>query len=111
MGSFSRVSSPSDPRQQRSTAVPSVAGANSTPSDKTSILGAVILTLAVDVTAPLVLPASQPTALVTHTSEARICFNGKVSTTQVQASDAGQAKKLVQAQFPTATVLSVKRID
>ena len=49
--------------------------------------------------------------MVTHTYEARIRFNGKVSTTQVQASDAGQAKKLVQAQFPTATVLSVKKVD
>jgi nitrogen fixation protein FixH len=48
---------------------------------------------------------------VNHTYEARIRFNGKVSTTQVQASDAGQAKKLVQQQFPGATVLSVKKVD
>lgn len=48
---------------------------------------------------------------VTHTYEARIRLNGKVSTTQVQASDAGHAKKLVQQQFPAATVLSVKKID
>jgi hypothetical protein len=35
-----------------------------------------------------------------------------VSTTQVQASDAGHAKKLVQAQFgPSVTVLGVKRVD
>ncbi len=47
----------------------------------------------------------------THTYEARIRLNGKVSTTQVQASDAGQAKKLVQSQFPAATVLSVKKVD
>lgn len=47
----------------------------------------------------------------THTYEARIRFNGKVSTTQIQASDAGQAKKLVQQQFPNATVLSVKKLD
>lgn len=44
-----------------------------------------------------------PTAFVNHTYETRIRLNGKVSTTRVQASDAGQAKKLVQAQFPTAT--------
>jgi hypothetical protein len=50
-------------------------------------------------------------ALVTHTYEARIRLHGKVSTTQVQASDAGHAKKLVQSQFPTATVLSVKKVD
>ncbi len=48
---------------------------------------------------------------MTHTYEARIRLNGKVSTTQVQASDAGQAKKLVQSQFPNATVLSVKKVD
>jgi len=40
-----------------------------------------------------------------------IRLNGKVSTTRVQASDAGQAKKLVQSQFPNATVLSVKKVD
>jgi hypothetical protein len=49
---------------------------------------------------------------ITHTYEARIRVNGKVSTTQVQASDAGHAKKLVQAQFgPSVAVLSVKRVD
>jgi|GEM_PF-1710976 hypothetical protein len=49
---------------------------------------------------------------INHTYEARIRLDGKVSTTTVQASDAGQAKKLVQAQFgPKVTVLSVKRID
>jgi hypothetical protein len=48
---------------------------------------------------------------VNHTYEARIRLNGKVSTTRVQASDAGQAKKLVQSQFPNATVLSVKKVD
>lgn len=48
---------------------------------------------------------------INHTYEARIRLNGKVSTTQVQASDAGHAKKLVQQQFPTATVLSVKKVD
>ena len=49
---------------------------------------------------------------VNHTYEVRVRLNGKVSTTQVQASDAGQAKKLVQAQFgPSVTVLSVKKVD
>jgi hypothetical protein len=49
---------------------------------------------------------------INHTHEAKIRLNGKVSTTQVQASDAGHAKKLVQAQFGTSvTVLSVKRVD
>jgi hypothetical protein len=48
--------------------------------------------------------------MVLHTYEARIRFEGKVTTTQVKASDAGQAKKLVQ-QFPKATVLSVKKVD
>ena len=49
--------------------------------------------------------------LVLHTYEARIRLDGKVSTTQIKASDAGQAKKLVQQQFPNATVLSVKKVD
>ena len=48
---------------------------------------------------------------VNHTYEARIRLNGKVSTTRIQASDAGQAKKLVKSQFPSATVLSVKKVD
>lgn len=48
---------------------------------------------------------------VNRTYEARIRLNGKVSTTRVQASDAGQAKKLVQSQFPNATVLSVKKVE
>lgn len=56
-------------------------------------------------------PLEFSVALQTHTYEARIRLNGKVSTTQVHAGDAGQAKKLVQSQFPTATVLSVKKVD
>jgi hypothetical protein len=75
------------------------------------MLAATILSLALAATASPELLAPQPTALVTHAYEARIRLNGKVSTTQVQASDAGQAKKLVQSQFPTATVLSVKKLD
>jgi hypothetical protein len=51
-------------------------------------------------------------ALANHTYEAKIRLDGKVSTTQVQASDAGHAKKLVQAQYGSkVTVLSVKRVD
>jgi hypothetical protein len=49
--------------------------------------------------------------MVLHTYEARIRLDGRVSTIQVKASDAGQAKKLVQSQFPKATVLSVKKVD
>ena len=75
------------------------------------MFSAAILALALAAPVPPGFPASQLTALVTHTYETGIRLNGKVSTTQVQASDAGQAKKVVQAQFPTATVLSVKRID
>jgi hypothetical protein len=59
-----------------------------------------------------VLAATAPAVVAAlHTYEARIRFEGKVSTTQVKASDAGHAKKLVQQQFPKATVLSVKRVD
>ena len=44
--------------------------------------------------------------------EVRIRFEGRVTTTQVRASDAGHARRLAQAQFgPKVTVLSVKRID
>jgi hypothetical protein len=51
-------------------------------------------------------------AFANHTYEVKIRFDGKVSTTQVQASDAGHAKKLVQAQYgPKVTVLGVKKID
>jgi hypothetical protein len=50
--------------------------------------------------------------VVAHTYEAKIRLDGKVSTTQVQASDAGHAKKLVQAQYGSkVTVLGVKRVD
>ncbi len=75
------------------------------------MVGSVILAFALAGPMASAVPLSPQTALVTHTYEARIRLNGKVSTTQVQASDAGQAKKLVQAQFPTATVLSVKKVD
>lgn len=45
------------------------------------------------------------------TYEARIRLKGSVSTTTVQARDAGHAKRLVQAQFgPDVQVLSVKRL-
>jgi len=61
---------------------------------------------------PSAFAATDPAVVaVLHTYEARIRFEGKVSTTQIKASDAGQAKKLVQQQFPKATVLSVKRVD
>jgi hypothetical protein len=69
------------------------------------VLGVGVVPSALAVTDP-------PVVLVLHTYEARIRLNGKVSTTQVKASDAGQAKKLVQAQFgPSVTVLSVKKVD
>jgi phage baseplate assembly protein W len=61
---------------------------------------------------PAVIASTKPTVMAAHTYEARIRLDGRVSTTRVQASDAGQAKKLVQAQFgPNVTVLSVKRVD
>ena len=51
-------------------------------------------------------------AMVLHTYECKLRVDGRITTTQVKASDAGQAKKLVQAQFgPSVTVLSVKRVD
>lgn len=72
----------------------------------------VVLSLFLSVAIPVV-PVAEATSVISasHTYEARIRLNGKVSTTRVQASDAGQAKKLVQSQFPSATVLSVKKVD
>lgn len=72
---------------------------------------ALVLSLVVPGPVAIAIPIPGVVA-VNHTYEARIRLNGKVSTTQVQASDAGQAKKLVQAQFgPSVTVLSVKKVD
>lgn len=72
----------------------------------------VFLSLFLSVAVPVVSFAQAPGVVaVGHAYEARIRLNGKVSTTRVQASDAGQAKKLVQSQFPNATVLSVKKVD
>ena len=51
-------------------------------------------------------------ALVLHTYEVKFRLDSRVSTTQVQANDAGHAKKLVQAQYGSrVTVLSVKKVD
>ena len=51
-------------------------------------------------------------AWILHTYEVKFRLDGQISTTRVQASDAGQAKKLVQAQFGSkVTVLSTKRVD
>ena len=74
---------------------------------------AVLVTLCLAAVLPNnVLASPAITALATHTYEVKIRLDGKVSTTQVQASDAGHAKKLVQAQYgPKVTVLGVKKID
>jgi hypothetical protein len=77
----------------------------------TPTLSAAILSLAIAAPVSPLPPASHSTTLASLTSEARIRLNGKVSTTLIQASNAGQARKLVEAQFPTATVLSVKKVD
>ena len=76
-----------------------------------TLLWAILIVVGLPLTPPA-LAAAPGIVAINHTYEARIRFNGKVTTTQVQASDAGQAKKMVQAQFgPSATVLSVKRVD
>ena len=70
------------------------------------------LLLLISLAIPSAFATNPGVVAVNHTYEARIRLNGKVSTTQIQASDAGHAKKLVQAQFgPSVTVLSVKRVD
>jgi len=49
---------------------------------------------------------------ITHTYEARIRIAGTASKVQVQARDAGHAKKVLRAQSgPEVAILSVKRID
>jgi hypothetical protein len=54
----------------------------------------------------------QDTAWIQHTYEVRFRLKSIVSTTQVQASDASQAKKLVEAQYgKDVTVLSTKRLQ
>ena len=46
-----------------------------------------------------------------YTFEIKIRLDGRVSKTQVQASDAGHATKLVKAQYGNAvTVLQTKRL-
>ena len=68
------------------------------------------LALAGDI--PTVPPPVSAVALVLHTYEVKFRVDGRVSTTEVKANDAGHAKKLVQAQYGAkATVLSVKRVD
>jgi hypothetical protein len=78
----------------------------------TTRLGAVLL--AVMLAGGLVpgLPFGGATAVAASpTYEVKFRVKGIVSTTTVQARDAGQAKKLVQAQYGgEATVLSVKRL-
>lgn len=72
----------------------------------------ILLAVMTDGFGPVVAATAQTGVVaILHTYEARIRFEGKVSTTQVKASDAGHAKKLVKQQFPKATVLSVKRVD
>lgn len=76
------------------------------------MITALFLALSLSGGMPGPLPPSPLIAFKTHTYEARIRFKGRVSTTQVKASDAGQAKKLVQMQFgPSVTVLSVRKVD
>jgi hypothetical protein len=70
----------------------------------------VALAATADASAPIT--ARRVVAHALHTYEVRIRLDGKVSTTQVRASDAGHAKKLVQAQYgPSVTVLSVKKVN
>lgn len=77
--------------------------------------GAVLLAVML-ASCPLVpvpgLPFGAATAVAASpTYEVKFRVKGIVSTTTVQARDAGQAKKLVQAQYGgAATVLSVKRL-
>jgi len=55
--------------------------------------------------------AAHEEAWILHTYEVKFRLKGQVTTTQVQAADAGKAKQLVEAQFgPGVTVLSTKKL-
>lgn len=55
--------------------------------------------------------APQEEVWAQHTYEVKFRLKGIVSTTQVQANDAAQAKKLAEAQYgKEITVLSTKRL-
>ena len=55
--------------------------------------------------------AAQEEIWVQHTYEVKFRLKGIVSTTQVQANDSAQAKKLVEAQYgKDITVLSTKKV-
>lgn len=83
-----------------------------TPPEETSMITPLVLALTLAAGLPGPAPAFPVIACTTHTYEVKIRLGGKVSTTQVQASDAGHAKKLVQAQYgPSVTVLSVKKLN
>lgn len=84
-----------------------------TPSSATpSCLGTALLAVALASGLVPGLPGGAATAVAASpTYEVKFRVKGIVSTTTVQARDAGQAKKLVQAQYGgAATVLSVKRL-
>ena len=54
---------------------------------------------------------AQEVSWIQHTYEGKFRLKSIVSTTQVQANDASQAKKLVEAQYgKQVTVLSTKRL-
>ena len=72
---------------------------------------ALILLLIPFSTLPTQQAIGQEETWILHTYEVKFRLEGQISTTQVQASDAGQAKKLVQAQYGhKVTVLSTKRL-
>jgi hypothetical protein len=54
---------------------------------------------------------AQEKSWILHTYEVKFRLKGQVTTTQVQAADAGKAKQLVEAQFgPGVTVLGTKKL-
>lgn len=60
---------------------------------------------------PPQLADAQETSWIQHTYEVKFRLKSIVSTTQVQANDASQAKKLVEAQYgKEVKVLSTKRL-
>ena len=76
------------------------------------MIAELVLALALTAEVSVVPQAVPAVTLILHTYEVKFRLDGRVSTTEVKANDAGHAKKLVQAQHGSkVTVLSVKKVD
>jgi hypothetical protein len=71
----------------------------------------ILLLLIYSAIAPFPHATAQEEIWIQHTYEVKFRLKGIVSTTQVQANDSAQAKKLAEAQYgKEITVLSTKKV-